>query len=582
MKKLYMLPLFLLLLLIPITVYGQGAGTAASIYSTTFANLGSPSNGSVRYCTNCNANTSPCTSGGTGAFANRVNGAWSCETAAADAGGTVTSIATTTPITGGTITTTGTIACATCTTNAAALTLNQLVFGAGSQATAVGDLTGDVTTSGGKATTIAANAVTLAKLATQATNTVLGNATSGTAVPTALTVGTCSTAGSALIWTTNTGFGCNTSITAATVAGFTAGAGVLTGPASAGVAVTLGNNETITGIKTLSPTARSSGSAAYLTVNTPADTGLSTATESIGVNFVTATRTWVDGTVALQRERFFAGPTYNKTTTSATFTDVFNAYFTPPVAGTGVTFTRGHTLGIVDSTSAASSITGGFVVATTLGTTATSVGIGGGNINAGGTGTFGGTLSVTGHTTFEGVTSTGATGTGKLVYDTSPTFVTQITSPKVANTAGVAIQGTNTNDDAATGYVGELITSSVASGSAVSLSTGTAADVTSITLTAGDWDVWGDIQFLSAATTTITSGSASISTTSATGDFTAGYFGNFNYPSGTVLGVSNTTAKAGVRRMTVSSNTTVYLVAFQTFGTSTLKGWGFLGARRRR
>lgn len=78
--------------------------------------------------------------------------------------------------------------------------------------------TGDVTNSAGSlALTIAANAVTLAKLATQATNTVLGNATSGTAVPTALAVGTCSTAASALIWTTNTGFGCNTSITAAAV-----------------------------------------------------------------------------------------------------------------------------------------------------------------------------------------------------------------------------------------------------------------------------------------------------------------------------------------------------------------------------
>lgn len=32
------------------------------------------------------------------------------------------------------------------------------------------------------------------------------------------------------------------------------------------------------------------------------------------------------------------------------------------------------------------------------------------------------TLGVTGHTTFEGVTSTGATGTGKLVYDTFPAF----------------------------------------------------------------------------------------------------------------------------------------------------------------
>lgn len=53
-----------------------------------------------------------------------------------------------------------------------------------------------------------------ARLATMATNTVKGNATSGTASPTDLAVGTCSTAASALIWTTNTGFGCNTSITA--------------------------------------------------------------------------------------------------------------------------------------------------------------------------------------------------------------------------------------------------------------------------------------------------------------------------------------------------------------------------------
>lgn len=80
-------------------------------------------------------------------------------------------------------------------------------------------LTGNITATGpGLAVaTIANNAVTLAKLATQASNTVLGNATSGTAVPTALAVGSCSTAASALIWTTNTGFGCNTSITAAAV-----------------------------------------------------------------------------------------------------------------------------------------------------------------------------------------------------------------------------------------------------------------------------------------------------------------------------------------------------------------------------
>ncbi len=59
--------------------------------------------------------------------------------------------------------------------------------------------------------------VTLADIATQATNTVLVNATSGSASPSAQSVSGCSAAGDALIWTTNTGFGCNTSITAAAV-----------------------------------------------------------------------------------------------------------------------------------------------------------------------------------------------------------------------------------------------------------------------------------------------------------------------------------------------------------------------------
>jgi hypothetical protein len=56
-------------------------------------------------------------------------------------GGTVTSIATTSPIGGGTITTTGTITCTTCVVSSAALTTNQLIIGGGGQnATALGSL----------------------------------------------------------------------------------------------------------------------------------------------------------------------------------------------------------------------------------------------------------------------------------------------------------------------------------------------------------------------------------------------------------------------------------------------------------
>ena len=50
--------------------------------------------------------------------------------------GTVTSIVFSSPLTGGTVTTTGTVGCATCVTSAAALTSNQLIIGGGLQASA--------------------------------------------------------------------------------------------------------------------------------------------------------------------------------------------------------------------------------------------------------------------------------------------------------------------------------------------------------------------------------------------------------------------------------------------------------------
>lgn len=61
-------------------------------------------------------------------------------------GGSVTNLATTSPITGGPITTTGTIACATCVTSGAALGANQLIVGGGGQASAVLGTLGTTTT----------------------------------------------------------------------------------------------------------------------------------------------------------------------------------------------------------------------------------------------------------------------------------------------------------------------------------------------------------------------------------------------------------------------------------------------------
>jgi hypothetical protein len=57
----------------------------------TFATLGTPSNGSIMYCSDC-VTANPCAGSGTGAIAKRLNGAWVCGTADLNPG-TMTEIA---------------------------------------------------------------------------------------------------------------------------------------------------------------------------------------------------------------------------------------------------------------------------------------------------------------------------------------------------------------------------------------------------------------------------------------------------------------------------------------------------------
>src|SRR3990167_7128129 len=79
---------------------------------------------------------------------------------------------------------------------------------------------------------------------------------------------------------------------------------------------------------------------------------------------------------------------------------------------------------------------------------------------------------------------------------------------------GVDIQGTNTNDAAASGYIGQEVISTLLVGSAVSLTTTVAANITSIDIPAGDWELDGDIVFSFAGTPSYVN--ASVNTVSAT------------------------------------------------------------------
>lgn len=119
-------------------------------------------------------------------------------------------------------------------------------------------------------------------------------------------------------------------------------------------------------------------------------------------------------------------------------------------------------------------------------------------------------------------------------------------------TGGVALLGTSTNDDAATGYVGEFITSNVASGSAITATRNAVTNVTTIALTAGDWDVWGNVQWPTLGTSPTIIGAWTNSASTAPDASLQGTIG-----AGSILNTSGLVAP--YRRYSLSGNTTIYL-----------------------
>jgi hypothetical protein len=137
------------------------------------------------------------------------------------------------------------------------------------------------------------------------------------------------------------------------------------------------------------------------------------------------------------------------------------------------------------------------------------------------------------------------------------------------------IPGTATNDSASAGNVGQVISSNIASGSAITLATGTTSNLTSLSLTAGDWDVWVYAYFVPGGTVSLLD--VGVSQTSATLGFANGDFTQIAYP-GLTLG-NTTTVGVGPSRVSLASTTTVFGVVQATFGTS-CTAYGLMRARR--
>lgn len=176
------------------------------------------------------------------------------------------------------------------------------------------------------------------------------------------------------------------------------------------------------------------------------------------------------------------------------------------------------------------------------------------------------------------------TGSGAIVLANAPTFVTgTVTAPSITFNTTSGVIGTTTNNSAAAGSVGEFVSSVVLVGGAVSATNITEFNVTSISLTAGDWDVWGNICCTGGATTNVRLLVGWISSTSATqpsddnsSNVNYGVAGLVPFTTGDLL------FTVPGKRFSLSGTTTVYLSGVGLFSTSTLSGYGAIYARRRR
>ncbi len=143
------------------------------------------------------------------------------------------------------------------------------------------------------------------------------------------------------------------------------------------------------------------------------------------------------------------------------------------------------------------------------------------------------------------------------------------------------IVGTTTNNSANAGSVGEFVTARItqASPTAITLSA-TPQNVTSISLTAGDWNVSGNIGFTPASSTVVSNLVGWVSSSSAV--FPAFEDANLlTYPGGIYVGNGNSLGfNVPTQRISLSGTTTIYLSGSSAFSVSTNAFYGVIFARR--
>lgn len=153
-------------------------------------------------------------------------------------------------------------------------------------------------------------------------------------------------------------------------------------------------------------------------------------------------------------------------------------------------------------------------------------------------------------------------------------------SDDLLSVAGL-IPGIPSGSLAPAGDVGEYVFEEIPSGSAVALTNATIANIASISLSPGDWDVWGDLAILPAGGADITTISGWVSSVSVTdpGPPHAGGYVRAQYPTALTTEVC---LPVGSKQFSVNATQDIYLEADVAYSGGTVGGFGFIGARRRR
>jgi hypothetical protein len=155
------------------------------------------------------------------------------------------------------------------------------------------------------------------------------------------------------------------------------------------------------------------------------------------------------------------------------------------------------------------------------------------------------------------------------------------TSINFSSTSGII--GTTTNNSAAAGSVGELIFAELLNGSGqdLQITTNTLTNMLTISLTAGDWDVWASVVFEAGGATLVTHLVSGISLVSVTLPDIA-YLGSYTVATALNLNSGNQSCSPAQRPISLTTTTNLYLVVKGIFTVSTLFVVGGIYARRRR